>query len=142
MIYIAYKYTHTPDKIALRGHLEKIAQVVVRSGNENFILHRDKKNWGKDKSSQLTSAYHMIRTLPKAKQIVAFIDHDQPSFGLWLEIIAAKIMAKPITLLVKKGTSAKWLRKFASHVHEFSNHSELPKIEANIHKSLSHALAK
>lgn len=142
MIYIAYKYTNTPDKDALRKHLETISQVFEAKGEKTFILLRDKKKWGmKSHRNKLHSALFMVYKLIFAKHVVAFVDHEGSSPGLDFELRYAKFLGKQITLLIDEKIADQHIRSKVNHVVEFSNHGQLAELKPKLNSVLKYALA-
>lgn len=140
MTYIAYKYTHSPNKVQLRQDLETIAQVFETKHYKTFVLFRDKKKWGEAAhKNKLHSAIFMLYKLIFAERVVAFVDSDQPSPGLDFEIKYARLLGKPITLLIKKSIKEPKLRQAATHLIEFDNHRQLKQLQ--LQPSLSLRLA-
>lgn len=137
MVYVAYKYTQTEDKDGLKENLERLATMLEQAGKNTFILHRDKKNWGKANSSQANSLYFMIQALPKAGQVLAFVDHDKLSLGLWIELVAAKVLGKPLTLFIKKGVAATWIRRMTSDVYEFESAADLNTVDSKAARTIA-----
>ena len=126
MIYIAYKYTNSPDKQALREDLETIANSLETKGHQTFVLFRDKKQWGmKHHNNKLHSMLFMIYKLIFASHVLVFVDNDSVSPGLRFELKYAKFLRKPITLLIQKGLEETKIRSKADFIVEFNSKAEL-----------------
>lgn len=137
MIYIAYKYSNTPDKKQLKKHLETLASIFESKGQPTFILFRDKKKWGlKSHTNKLHSAIFMLYKLLFATQIVAYVDHEANSPGLDFELKYARLLGKPITLLAKSSVNISKLESKVDTVVTFDTYRELNQIETKLPKPL------
>ena len=143
MIYIAYKYTNSPDKDKLRKNLETLAKIFEKENKKTFILYRDKKKWGKAHSSnRLHSAFYMICNLVFAEHVLLFVDNKVDSPGLNFEIRYAKLLGKPITLLIDSSIPADNIRSKADHILEFQNNHQLEELNVTFSPKFQLALKK
>lgn len=128
-IYIAYKFTNIDNKQEIRDNVHRLAKIVEEQGHNTFILGRDLQKW-EDYSHPL---HHKMKTIfnqiRKADCIVAFVDSEVPSKGLFTELVIGRLLRKKVILAIKNGIKAKQCRAMVSEIVEFEHLEDLKDLE-------------
>lgn len=102
-VYIAYKYSNILDKQALISQVTELAESLEKKGHETFVLGRDVQNWGNKSLHSIKKISEIIKNLKQADLLLAFVNSDVPSNGLFFEMLIAKLLGKKTMVAVKEG---------------------------------------
>jgi len=116
--YIAYKFLDSNKEI-LRRNLEIISSIVEREGNSAFIFCRDVENRQTPDKSNYQIISESFTEIKKSDGILAFVESEEKSEGMLLEIGYAKALWKKLTLLIKKWINLRFVRVLADKIIEF-----------------------
>ena len=125
MVYIAYKFTQTPDKHKLKKDLSYLSDLVTSKGQQTFVLFRDIRKWGLVTPNRFKHAPVMVKKIWQARKLLVFIDNDHPSFGLDFELLVAKLFRRPITIVAKDTVKLPTIANTHNHLIRFKNLSEI-----------------
>lgn len=116
--YIAYKFLNT-DKEALKAKLGILSEKVKNTGNTSFIFYRDVQNRGELEMSNQEIITQAFAEIKKSDAIIAFIESEEKSEGLLLEVGYAKALDKKLILIVKKWIKLRFLETLADKTTRF-----------------------
>lgn len=116
--YIAYKFSNT-DKEILKNNLETLCNKIEKTGDTTFIFYRDIQNRGEITLSINQVITQSFKEIKKSDAILAFIENEEKSEGLLLEVWYAKALGKELILIIKKWVDLRFLRALADKTIEF-----------------------
>lgn len=122
--YIAYKFLNA-DKEILKKNLWIISDMIERTGNTTFIFNRDVQNrWeiSMPINQVITQAFAEVK---KSDAILAFIESEEKSEWMLLEVGYAKALGKNLILVIKRGINFRFLRALANKTIEFDTIDEI-----------------
>ena len=124
-LYIAYKFSKTQNKQALREEIQTVAIILGSKGHSTYILSRDLQNW-QDFTHPMSHKMRVIfNEVKNSDAVFAFINSSVFSKGLLVELITAKILRKPVYMAVRKSIKPSFIEKFANKIFRYSNVNEL-----------------
>ena len=109
----------------MQSILERLTEILERSGHETFIHFRDVENWKETKLSSRDIIVGALKELKNCDAILALVTSSEKSEGLLLEVGFAKALDKKIILATKKDARAVLLRDISDAIIEFENMDEL-----------------
>ena len=122
--YIAYKFLNT-DKEMLKKNLGIISDMIEREGNTTCIFYRDIQNrWAIQMSIDEVIKQAFVE-VKKSDAILAFIESEEKSEWMLLEIGYAKALGKKLLLVIKRGINLRFLRTLADETIEFESMEDL-----------------
>lgn len=129
--YLAYKFLGQ-DKNELRSFLEEISTVIHNLGHDSFCHFRDIQKWrGTDKEDNPSQIiFEAFKEVEKSDAVLAFVEINEKSEGMLLEIGYAKALNKKIILAIKKSLDKDFLRfvrGIADLVIEYESLTDLKK---------------
>ena len=125
--YIAYKFLNT-DKEMLKKNLGIISDMIEREGNTTCIFYRDIQNrWAIQMSIDEVIKQAFVE-VKKSDAILAFIESEEKSEWMLLEIGYAKALWKRVKLLIKKWINLRFVRAIADEIIEFESIENIKKI--------------
>ena len=125
--YIAYKFLNT-DKEILKKNLGIISDMIEREWNTTCIFYRDVQNrWAIEMpiDEVIKQAFVQVK---KSDAILAFIESEEKSEWMLLEIGYAKALWKRVKLLIKKWINLRFVRAIADEIIEFESIENIKKI--------------
>ncbi|MBI2414623.1 hypothetical protein HYV31_02150 [candidate division WWE3 bacterium] len=125
MLYIAYKYTHIADKLALKDELIIFAKLLEKSGHSTFMLGRDVQKWDNTNHSLPHKTMIITKNIKKSDAIVAFVTSDVFSKGLIFEFVFARLIGKRVFLVTKREYLTSFLKMFSTKVILYKEPDEL-----------------
>ena len=119
-IFISYKFTGEifEDLLDNIGSIEK--QLVLK-GNNVYSSLQDEEWFKKNKSTNKDILIHTIKKLNESDIVLVFLNSNEKSEGMLMEIGYAMAKNKKIILLIKNGIETNYLRDIAYKVFEFNN---------------------
>jgi len=124
-IYVAYKYTNTPDKEALKQEIIKISEGLESIGHETFLLGRDYQRWDKCSISHVSNTKAILSNLKKSDSIIFYINSNVWSPGMLFEIILSKIFFKKSFFFVKNDVKCNFCSLIGTNRTQFTDISDL-----------------
>ncbi|MGV8162054.1 MAG: nucleoside 2-deoxyribosyltransferase [Candidatus Nanoarchaeia archaeon] len=125
-VYIAYKFLGS-DKDKLKNTLCDISSAIEKTGNQAFIFYRDTQNWGANDIPVNKILPTAFAELEKSDVLFAFVENEEKSEGLLLEVGYAKAKNKKIFLAIKKDINLRFLKSIADELIEFDTLYDLNK---------------
>lgn len=116
--YIAYKFLNT-DKEILKNNLENICNKIEKTGDTTYIFYRDAQNRGETAIPINQIIQKAFIEVKKSDSILAFIESEEKSEGMLLEIWYAKALGKKLLLVIKKWINLRFVRSLADETIEF-----------------------
>lgn len=116
--YIAYKFLNT-DKEILKNNLENICNKIEKMGDTTYIFYRDAQNRGETAIPIDQIIQKAFIEVKKSDIILAFIENEEKSEGMLLEIWYAKALGKKLLLVIKKWINLRFVRSLADETIEF-----------------------
>lgn len=123
-IYLAYRFTGEDYK-TLQKTLAGICDALTKAGYEVYCSINDDDFFRQNNYSTRQILDHELVELSKADRILAFIDSDNRSEGLLIELGYALAKGKPIILAVRKGVNIHTSSALADQLIEFDNYEHL-----------------
>ena len=118
--YIAYKFLNS-DKEILKKNLGIISDMIEKTGNTTCIFYRDLQNrWTISMLIDQVIKQAFIE-VKKSDVILAFIESEEKSEGMLLEIGYAKALGKKLVLVIKRWINLRFLRSLADEIIEFDS---------------------
>ncbi len=99
--YIAYKFLGTDKKI-LKNNLKTLCDKIEDNGDTTFIFYRDMQDWGEISMPIDEVIRQAFVEVKKSDAILAFIESEEKSEGMILEVGYAKALGKKLVLIIKK----------------------------------------
>ena len=122
--YIAYKFLNT-DKEMLKKNLGIISDMIEIEDNTTCIFYRDIQNrWAIQMSIDEVIKQAFVE-VKKSDAILAFIESEEKSEWMLLEIGYAKALWKRVKLLIKKWINLRFVRAIADEIIEFESMEDL-----------------
>ncbi len=117
-IFVSHKFRGT-DKESLKKNLSAICSVLEKKGNDTFNYFRDKSDWAPKElpaGQVIGKAFEEIRN---CDALLAFINEQEESIGMLLEIGFAKALGKKLILLISEECLFPTLEAIADKVIKF-----------------------
>ena len=125
--YIAYKFLNT-DKEMLKKNLGIISDMIEREGNTTCIFYRDIQNrWAIQMSIDEVIKQAFVE-VKKSDAILAFIESEEKSEWMLLEIGYAKALGKKLLLVIKRWIHLRFINALADEIIEFESIENIKKI--------------
>ena len=122
--YIAYKFLNT-DKEMLKKNLGIISDMIEREGNTTCIFYRDIQNrWAIQMSIDEVIKQAFVE-VKKSDAILAFIESEEKSEWMLLEIGYAKALGKKLLLVIKRWIHLRFINALADEIIEFESMEDL-----------------
>ena len=122
--YIAYKFLNT-DKEMLKKNLGIISDMIEREDNTTCIFYRDIQNrWAIQMpiDEVIKQAFVEVK---KSDAILAFIESEEKSEWMLLEIGYAKALGKKLLLVIKRWIHLRFINALADEIIEFESMEDL-----------------
>lgn len=124
-IYIAYKYTNTPDKEALKRDLSLISSHLESKGHSTFVLGRDHQKWDKCSISHISNTAAILSNLKKSDLILFYVNSSVHSAGIFVEMFLSKILFKKNIYFVNKNVKCNLCALMANKCISFYDINDL-----------------
>lgn len=122
--YIAYKFLNA-DKEVLKKTIGIISDMVEKEGNTTRIFYRDIQNRGTISMTIDQIIRQAFAEIKKSDIILAFIESEEKSEGMLLEIGYAKALGKKVKVLIKRWIDLRFVRALADETIEFDSIEDL-----------------
>jgi len=125
-IFISHKFrgVNVQD---LREKLERISFILEKSGHKTFIYFRDREKWQKRNFPFGQVILEAFKQIKKCDILFGFIDSQEMSEGMLLEIGFAKALNKKIILLISKKCSFPIIEAISDQVIKFNDIKQIDK---------------
>ena len=124
--YLAYKYTNIDNKEETRQILNNLSEILTSNGHHTFILGRDVKHWKHVSLPRLLPI--LMKNLREQDVVLAYIDSDANSSGLLFELITARLLGKPVILIIANGAKANIYKHLATQKLVINTKDELQSV--------------
>ena len=122
--YIAYKFLNT-DKEMLKKNLGIISDMIEIEDNTTCIFYRDIQNrWAIQMSIDEVIKQAFVE-VKKSDAILAFIESEEKSEWMLLEIGYAKALGKKLLLVIKRWIHLRFINALADEIIEFESMEDL-----------------
>jgi len=123
-VFIAHKF-NSVNKSELRRKIEKIISVLEKNGYQTFNYLRDKEYWEPKNFPPGKVIKEALSELKKCDALLVFVDDQEKSEGIFLEMGFAKATNKKTILLISDKCSYPTLKAIVDTVIEFSDWQNL-----------------
>jgi nucleoside 2-deoxyribosyltransferase len=124
--FIAYKYTGS-DLNETETALKGIEQALEKSGHESYCKFASQKNYDEKSFDVKQIMSEAFSHLEEADAILAFVNSDQRSEGMLIEIGYAYAKGKRVVVAARKGSGVNTAKSLADKFIEFNDLEELYK---------------
>lgn len=131
--YIAYKFTWNEIN-SLKENLSKISNILEKKWNSTFIYHRDIEEWWKKKNeNEINKIMEILfENIDNSDRVFAFIDNENKSEWMLIELWYAKAKNKKIIVAIKQWIESILVENICEELIIFEDIKDLcQKIELN-----------
>lgn len=118
MNYLGYKFSGV-DKYQLKEELTLISKIIEEKFEDIFICFRDFQNWGEKDYSGNEIINKVFDVITKSNNVFIYLNSNEKSEGMLIEVGYAKALGKNIILLKKEGVQSYFLEKIVNKIIEF-----------------------
>lgn len=119
-IFISFRFTGE-DFGTLQQTMSEISQALIQAGHEPYCSINDEDFFLKNNFTTRQILNHALTKLEQSDVVLAFVNSDNRSEGMLIELGYALAKRKKIILAAKKGASIHTSRSIADRVIEFEN---------------------
>lgn len=119
--YIAYKYSNNKDKESLKSKLEHLSDRVNSWGFDTFVLGRDVKKWKHIHFGSIKLIPVIFNNMKSCDHMVAYVDSDSFSKGLFFEVLISKLLNKRSVMLREQKSGSKFFKHFFNETFQIDN---------------------
>jgi nucleoside 2-deoxyribosyltransferase len=130
-VFISYKFTGEPYEQLVKN-IGVIEHQLTQFGHSVYSSLKDEKWFQENKPTNKDILFHTIDKLDNSDTVLIFLNSNEKSEGMLIEIGYAIAKQKKIVLLVRKEIETNYLRDIADVVIEFENIRELESKEVKI----------
>ena len=123
-IYIAYKFT-AEDPLVLKETLHNISLSLKKAGHSVFCSFWKSDFFKENNFTNKQIIEYAIKELDSSDIVLAFVNSDEKSEGMLLELGYALAKKKKIYLAIKKGVKTVFIEELSDTVIEFDDLEEL-----------------
>jgi nucleoside 2-deoxyribosyltransferase len=123
-IFVSYRFSGE-DQAELKKNMEGICQSLSNAGFDNSCSFFNEQMFQANKYSVQQIMEHSLKELDQCDALLAFVNSDQKSEGMLIEVGYAVAKNKPIILAKRKGINTHSLDGVATKVIEFEDLEQL-----------------
>jgi nucleoside 2-deoxyribosyltransferase len=123
-VFISYKFTGEPYQ-ELLTNIGIIENRLVSDGHSVYSSLQDEEWFKKNKPSNKEILDHTIQKMSESDTVLVFLNSNQKSEGMLIEIGYALARNQKIVLLLRKDVNTSYLRDIAHSVFEFNDIEEI-----------------
>lgn len=123
-IFIAFRFTGEDDK-ELKENIQGICSSLEKAGHEHFCSYWKEDYYRKNNFTKKQILEHAFEELDKSDAVLAFVNSEERSEGMLLEIGYALAKGKSFILAIRKGIRTTFIHQTADQIIEFESMEEL-----------------
>ncbi|MFQ6010003.1 MAG: nucleoside 2-deoxyribosyltransferase [Candidatus Aenigmatarchaeota archaeon] len=123
-IFIAFRFTGEDDK-ELKENIQGICSSLEKAGHEHFCSYWKEDYYRKNNFTKKQILEHAFEELDKSDAVLAFVNSEERSEGMLLEIGYALAKGKRFILAIRKGIRTTFIHQTADQIIEFESMEEL-----------------
>jgi len=124
-VYVAYKFSNIQNKQGLREEVQTVAIILESKGHVTYILGRDLQKWQDFTHTMRHKMRAILSQIKNSDAVFAYVNSSVFSKGLLFELVAAKLLGKPVTMAVRNSVKPSFIEKLANKVVRYNSVNDL-----------------
>lgn len=123
-VFISYRFTGE-DPVKLKLALDKVCEGLNLAGFDNYCSFGNEELFRNNSYTVKQIMEHALAELDKSDALLAFVNSDNKSEGMLIEVGYAIAKGKPVILLKRNGVSTHSLEGVSKSIIEFNSLNEI-----------------